>query len=120
MKLYRIQVMKVLIIVVWCATFLHMTFFMATIAAFNLEGNRALVENTKKLLGNSTFEEERDGSEAGAERSSVKIVDIIGNNFFHSINDDRSLTVLIKFLMDAGGPRSGHCQHFSPPPDQLA
>jgi|SRR5690606_38624617 len=120
MKLYRIQIVKVLIIVVWCTTFLHMTFFMATIVAFKLEGNRALVENTKKLIGNSTFEEERDGHESGGERGSAKVVDIIGNNFFHTINEGRTITVLIKFLMDSGGPRSGHGQHFSPPPDLLA
>lgn len=97
-----------------------MTFFMATIVAFKLEGNRALVENTKKLIGNSTFEEERDGAESGNEGRSAKVVDIIDSNFFHTINEGRSITVLIKYLMDSGGPLSGHGQHFSPPPDLLA
>lgn len=117
MKVYRLPVVRCLFIFVWCVTLLHMTFFMASVAALKLEGNRALIENAKKLLSCSSFEEETDSSEGGESRYSMKEINFIGNNLLHTLNENRCLTILIKFLDEGDGPRSGFLETFSPPPD---
>lgn len=121
MGFYRVRFIRILFITVWCTALLHMTFFMAEITALNLDKNKALMENAKKLLACSSFEEETDSSsESGEGRSSAKGIDFISMNFFHSLNDNRQNSILFKYLRDEGGTHRGHSEKFSPPPDSRA
>lgn len=118
MKVYRLRFVKILFITVWCTTLLHMTFFMAEVSLFGLEKNKVLIENAKKLLACISVEEEPDAhSGSGESRSIVKALDFLDNNLLHSLNENRSVTSLFKFLSDEGGICSGHIERFSPPPD---
>lgn len=119
MKVYRLRFVKIAFIIVWCASLLHMTFFMAGVTLLGLEKNRVLIENAQKLLAIVSVEEEPDAHSSSESRSVAKIVDILEENLHHSFNENRSATILFKFLADEDGICAGHAQTFTPPPDQL-
>lgn len=119
MKFFHFNLVKCLFIFVWCLTLLHMTFFMASVYAFKLNDNKALMENVKKLLAQNAFEEETDSGEPDS-RSTVKIVDLLMNHFHQSIHENREISLRIKNLLMIGGIRSGYFETFSPPPDAIS
>jgi hypothetical protein len=118
MKVYRLRFVKILFITVWCTALLHMTFFLAEVTLLGLEKNKALVENAKKLLACVSVEEEPDAhSSSGESRSVAKALDFLDINLLHSLNANRSTTILFKFLSDEEEVCPGHIVTFSPPPD---
>lgn len=118
MKVYRLRFVRILFITVWCTTLLHMIFFMAEVAIFKLEKNKALVENTKKLLACISVEEEPDAhGESHENRSAGKALDFVDDDFLHSLNDNRSVSTLFKILAHEKRIRSGYIETYSPPPD---
>ena len=95
-----------------------MIFFMAEVAIFKLEKNKALVENAKKLLACISVEEEPDAhGESNEGRSVAKALDFLDDDFLHNLNENRSVTTRYKFLVHEERIRSGHIETYSPPPD---
>jgi hypothetical protein len=119
MRLFRNSFVRRTFITIWCLTLFHMTFFMAGAIAFNLTGNRALMENARKLLAVTAAEEETDSHESTERTGSAKM-DLIVNNLLHNLRDSLAVQILFKNHTMVGGIQHGHTEKFSPPPDQIS
>lgn len=119
MKLIRKNIATRLFLLVWCAVFLNMSFFMAEVSALKLTHNKALIENIKKLISSTAAEEETDSTETSEETSSLKEYKITVNEVYCIQNASHAVANQLKALEIVLREHPGHCKTYSPPPDPV-